>query len=82
MSKLTSMSIQQEMNNGNFYEAIRMANRYILNNGAENSQYEIYQLGLCYYATNQTAAALNCLKNTTADPVSRLELIEKLEERI
>ncbi len=76
------MSIQHEMNNGNFYEAIRMANRHILKNGTENSQHEIYQLGLCYYATNQITAALNCFKNTTADPVNRFELIEKLESRI
>jgi hypothetical protein len=76
------VAIQKLFNAGYLHEGIAMAKRFIAKHGKENSQIEILLLAKGLFAAGFCHEAQFWIKKTTADPITRIPLEEKIENKI
>jgi hypothetical protein len=74
--------IQDLMNQGKIYEAIKVALNYVLKVGTENSQLELFLLAKCYFAIQDYHKSLYYLRLTNADPIEKIPFQEELEAKL
>lgn len=76
------VKINELINKGELYNAIRMARSHIADHGNENSQLEILQLAKLYYATGHYISAAFWIVRTNADPINKFDLEDKLKVKL
>lgn len=81
-SASASSTIQSLYNEGRLYEGITQAKSFIADNGPAQSQYEIFLLAKGLFAADLYFEAKFWIAKTTANPLERIPLEEKINRKL